>query len=151
MNTRFKLDLSLCADCGACSVACMDQNDRFPEKGQEPFLRHVEQITGTGADAKVSYQTAVCMHCDDAPCIEVCPVNCLWKDEETGLVLYENADCNNECIGCRKCLEVCPFEGPVFESDGKMVKCDGCVERIRAGLEPACVRICPFDALTYEK
>lgn len=83
------------------------------------------------------------MHCTDAPCVAACPTGCLRKDEETGLTVYDNS----VCIGCHSCLMACPFEAPSFTAAGKMVKCDGCIERQRHGLLPACVRVCPFDAL----
>ena len=87
------------------------------------------------------------MHCDNAPCVLACPVGCLYKDEATGLTLFDNTD----CIGCHSCAMACPFGAPAFGADGKMRKCDGCVERLRAGEEPACVRVCPTGALSLAR
>ena len=85
------------------------------------------------------------MHCNDAPCIAACPVGCLSKDPETGFTVYDNTN----CIGCKSCAMACPFSAPRYRaSDGKMVKCDGCNERVKNGLQPACVRACSFGALT---
>ena len=147
MKTIFEFDASLCSACGACQTACMDQNDRLPEKGEEPFRKCIEVEEGHGSEVTMKFRMTGCMHCENPACVDVCPVSCIWKDEETGLVLYDNT----ECVGCRACLEACPYEGPVFDNDDKMSKCDGCIERVRSGLEPACVRVCPFDAITIAK
>jgi len=75
--------------------------------------------------------------------VAACPSGCLYKDEETGLTLFNT----QYCIGCHSCSMACPFGAPTFGPDGKMKKCDGCINRIKAGLEPACVRGCTFGAL----
>ncbi len=96
-----------------------------------------------GGKQKFQYLSVSCMHCEDAPCVAACPSACIYKDPESGLTLYDNTN----CIGCHSCAMACPFGAPTFGPDGKMNKCDGCGERIKYGLEPACVRICPTKAL----
>lgn len=55
---------------------------------------------------------------------------------------------NTNCIGCHSCAMACPFAQPCFNgASGKMTKCDGCVDRVKHGLKPACVKVCPFGAL----
>lgn len=138
----FTFDAGKCIACGACSVACMDQNDIDPEE-TVPF-RHIRKLEREEPDRTVFRELSMaCMHCSDAPCVAACPTGCLRKDAETGLTVYDN----RVCIGCHSCLMACPFAAPSFTALGKMVKCDGCIERQRHGLEPACVRVCPFDAL----
>lgn len=138
---KLKLDLNAdrCSACGACAIACMDQNDIDPEAGNAPLriTGHVEE------QSKYAYMSISCFHCDDAPCIVACPAGCLFKDEETGLTLFDTTN----CIGCHSCAMACPFGAPAFGADGKMRKCDGCITRLRCGLEPACVRNCPTEAL----
>ena len=143
MGYIFDFDGSRCINCGACAVACMDQNDIFPEQGDKPFRTCMTVENGHGISVKMSYLSIGCMHCANAPCVQGCPTGCLYKDKETGLTLYDN----NLCIGCHSCSMACPFAIPSFNQKGIMVKCDGCVERIKAGMEPACVRVCPFDAI----
>lgn len=138
----FDFDPERCVSCGACAVACMDQNDIDPEK-QVPF-RHVSTSEYMeNGNAVFCNLSMACMHCVDAPCIQACPVGCIEKDDETGLTVYDNTD----CIGCHSCVLACPFGAPSFTPEGKMTKCNGCVTRLKHGLEPACVRVCPFDAL----
>ena len=137
MKMIFDLDMDRCCACGACAVACMDQNDI--EITEEPPLRKVFAMEGTNGHAYISM---ACMHCEDAPCIVACPVGCLSKDER-GLTVYDSTS----CIGCHSCAMACPFGAPTYNRFGKMQKCDGCAERLSHGLEPACVRTCSLGAL----
>lgn len=145
MSGRFVFDPDRCVACGACAVACMDQNDVDLAAGDQPFRRCETSERGMGMAVTMRYLSSGCLHCDDAPCIAACPMGCIARDAETGLVLCDNT----ACIGCRRCAAVCPSGAPVFGPDGKMRKCDGCIERVRAGLLPACVRACPFEALRF--
>lgn len=145
MSKRYSIDLDpeRCVACGACAVACMDQNDLEPKNGQDMFRKISVVERGSGRDTRFTYLSLACMHCNKAPCIEACPCGCLSKDPDTGFTVYDNTN----CIGCRSCTMACPFAAPTFNEQGKMIKCDGCNERVKNGLEPACVRVCPFDAL----
>ena len=133
MKLKLELDLSKCCGCGACAIACMDQNDIDLSTGVRPFRCVFRQETrSTG---RIEYYSMSCMHCDNAPCVTACPSGCLYKDEETGLTLYDNTN----CIGCHSCAMACPFGAPTFGPDNKMRKCDGCIEgrpqaRLRQGL-----------------
>lgn len=143
MEYLFLLDTKTCIGCGACAVACMDQNDIAPQLGDMPFRKCFTVEHGSSNDARVDYISMGCMHCEDAPCIEGCPSGCLTKDPETGFTVYDNTN----CIGCHSCAMACPYAAPCFNTVGKMVKCDGCVERVHHGMKPACVRVCPYKAL----
>lgn len=143
MKMIFDLDADLCIGCGSCSVACMDQNDTDVEKGEKPF-RTVNSMEIRRKDGfEFSFLSLACMHCEDAPCIKACPSGCLYKDPDTNFTLFDNTN----CIGCHSCSMACPFGAPRFNAFGKMVKCDGCVDRVKEGLQPACVKSCPYDAL----
>lgn len=140
---KIDLDISRCCACGACAVACMDQNDIDVENGLRPFRSVFRDDWSINADGLPTHFSIACMHCPEAPCVLACPAGCIKKDEATGLTLYDNT----HCIGCHSCAMACPFGAPAFTPDGKMQKCDGCAERLRAGLEPACIRACAFGAL----
>lgn len=144
MKLILDLDLEKCIACGACSVACMDQNDIDVTEGEMPFRTVFAMEKGRRDAVEYLCLSMACMHCDHAPCIKGCPIGCLKKDEATGLVLYDNTS----CIGCHSCSLACPFGAPHFNKSGKMVKCDGCKVRQQHGLQPACVRVCPTNALT---
>ena len=141
MKYVLDLKMDLCSACGACAIACMDQNDIDVLNGESPF-RFVHDLESR--DGKLRYISMACMHCEDAPCVTGCPVGCLRKDPETGFTLYDNTN----CIGCHSCSLACPFGAPSFAKSGKMQKCDGCTTRIACGLDPACVRHCPTGALS---
>lgn len=141
----FLLDTRKCIGCGSCAVACMDQNDIEPQNGDIPFRQCFTVESGSGKDDKMTFMSMACMHCEEAPCIQGCPVGCLKKDEETNLTVYDNTN----CIGCHSCAMACPFAAPSFGKDGKMVKCNGCIERVRYGMQPACVKVCPYGALQF--
>ena len=144
MKMIFDLDIEKCVGCGACAVACMDQNDREPEKG-DPLFRCVGNTEFPAVSAKIRFLSSGCMHCDDASCITACPCNVFRKDAH-GLTVYDNTG----CISCHSCLLACPYGAPTFTDvpHSKMEKCSGCHVRVENGLLPACVRICPTGALT---
>ena len=144
MRILFAFDGKKCTACGACAVACMDQNDVDVTGGQRPY-RRVYQAENSGRFTCVS---AACLHCPDAPCADACPAGCFYREADTGLVLYDNQN----CTGCRSCAAACPCDALSFRPVGgqeRMEKCDGCRERIRAGLQPACVHTCPTGALSW--
>jgi Fe-S-cluster-containing dehydrogenase component len=88
------------------------------------------------------------MHCDHPACVSACIVGAITKNEN-GAVVWDT----DKCIGCRYCMVACPFQIPAFEYhkalDPKIVKCDFCIERTKDNKLPACVNICPVEALTY--
>ena len=96
-----------------------------------------------------------CNHCDKPACVQVCPMQIIYKEPEFGTVLVDNTN----CISCGKCQDACPWGVPQFydtkfrsyaEDDPKrpkMTKCTMCLDRIRAGLKPACVAACNSRAL----
>lgn len=144
MKHYIVFDPEKCCACHGCSVACMDQNDTDVEAGELPLRKIFDVELLDRGELECVYLSTACMHCDDAPCVMACPSGCLKKDLETGMTVYDNTN----CIGCRSCGMACPFGAPRYQlGDGKMVKCDGCAQRLKAGLEPACVRACTFGAL----
>jgi Fe-S-cluster-containing dehydrogenase component len=88
------------------------------------------------------------MHCDHPACVSACIVGAFSK-HENGAVTWDT----EMCIGCRYCMAACPFQVPAFEYEKALnpmiMKCDFCFERTKEGKIPACVSICPVEALTY--
>jgi anaerobic dimethyl sulfoxide reductase subunit B (iron-sulfur subunit) len=140
----FSFDVSRCSGCFACVVACQDQNDFTA--GEAVAFRHVTKYeAGFYPEAKLAYLSLACQHCGDAPCIVVCPMRAISRRPEDGAVLVDR----DLCVGCHSCELACPFGATKFSENGKMTKCDLCYIRRDHGLQPACVRVCPTQALTY--
>ena len=143
-----------CIGCRQCEVACAfehsESHDPFLAIFEDPLPRpriHVE----AGPWLNTSFPNR-CRHCDPAPCHQVCPTAAIYRDDDEGLVLIEP----RKCITCAMCAMVCPFDAVTFhvQADGVparvvAIKCDGCVDRVRRGEEPACSEVCKVDALVF--
>jgi Fe-S-cluster-containing dehydrogenase component len=147
-HKAFLFDATRCIDCRACMVACSVENKIEMDK---------TRIWVAGIGLKGEYPNLVrasmvyhCMHCSAPDCLSACPVGAYTKRED-GPVVYDP----KKCIGCRYCMNACPFGVPHFDYDKGLVdgafidKCSFCTQRIDVGLEPACVATCPTDALTF--
>jgi formate dehydrogenase iron-sulfur subunit len=137
------IDITLCAGCNACQEACKSQN-KLPE-GEERFLS-ATAYTALEDHHGVAVRR-MCQHCEHPTCASVCPVGAFTKTAE-GPVLYDES----KCIGCRYCMQACPFQVPRYEwssTKPKVQKCRFCYERIREGLAPACAEACPTEATKY--
>jgi len=148
-------DLTKCAGCYGCVVACKMQN------GTRPGINYnaVNVLEwGEYPKANQKFLSTLCMHCENPACVEICPTGASYKTENgTVLVDYE------KCIGCGLCVNECPYEqrhlvedditsfpgvvAPYEEESVKRLKvvekCTFCNERISEGLKPACVHNCP--------
>lgn len=84
-----------------------------------------------------------CNHCDNAPCVEICPVTALYRRDD-GIVDFNN----NRCIGCKACMQACPYDALYIDPESNTAaKCNYCAHRVDVGLEPACVNVCPTQAI----
>lgn len=129
--------------CHSCEVACKQEND-IP---QGVWRIRVIEIGPMELNDKLRliHVAVRCMHCINPPCVDVCPTKAINKEAD-GIVLINEG----MCIGCKKCIEVCPLGAITFNHQKNvMEKCTLCVHRVRKGLLPSCVQVCPTKALTF--
>ena len=156
---KFICDANRCIECNGCVTACKNANE-------VPWGVNRRRVVtlNDGAPGERSISVA-CMHCSDAPCMAVCPVDCFVRSED-GVVLHDK----DQCIGCGYCLYACPFGAPQFPQAGafgvrgKMDKCTFCsggpgdgtpeeqyekygANRIAEGKLPLCAEMCATKAL----
>lgn len=143
-----------CVGCRQCEFACAVEHSLSRDPTQAVFESPVPRprIHVTPGRAYATSFPNKCRHCDPAPCEQVCPTGALSRDREHDLVRADAA----RCITCAMCAMVCPFDVITFHEYGDgmpprvaALKCDGCIERIDAGREPACVEACKSGALVF--
>ncbi|MBN2041667.1 MAG: 4Fe-4S dicluster domain-containing protein [Spirochaetes bacterium] len=135
------VDEAKCVQCHACEVACKTWNNIESDIS----FRKIKTIwIGKYPDIRSCYVSIGCMHCAEPACVEACPVSAVTKRESDGIVVV-NAEI---CTGCQACFDACPFDVPQYGSDGKMRKCDLCLNKIdHAAQTPVCVTTCPTQAI----
>lgn len=127
----FKKD---CMGCHACEVACKQEHGL----GVGPRLVRV-------IEKAPDFTPLYCHHCAGAPCREACPVEAITRNAQ-GIVLIDNG----LCIGCKACVEACPFGAMQFDENHELaVKCDMCIDRQKEGQGPACASICPTRCIFW--
>lgn len=137
-------DGNKCVGCYSCEVACKQENDVPPGPRWIRVIRKGPWPVPSGL--RMTYQLERCRHCGRPPCIDACPVSAIWK-QENGIVKIDQ----EKCIGCRSCIEVCPFKAPQFNDEKKTVQiCTLCEHRIEKGLGPSCVENCMTRAIQFE-
>jgi formate dehydrogenase iron-sulfur subunit len=137
------IDTTLCIGCYACEAA---DAERWGNPVSEKHVLSSVQNTAV-LQVDESYLPRMCMHCAEPTCASVCPVGA-FKKTKTGAVVYD-AD---KCMGCRYCMQACPFDVPKYQwnkLNPKVTKCDLCHERIEKGEKPACAEACPTGARTF--
>ncbi|MCL4425204.1 MAG: 4Fe-4S dicluster domain-containing protein [Firmicutes bacterium] len=167
------IDRQKCVGCLSCTVACKAENALPPGVVYRPVL---EEEVGQYPNVARVFTPRPCMHCDNPPCVQVCPVGATYKRPD-GIVAIDY----DQCIGCRYCLAACPYDARSFDfgdyytkgtpelqpyelvpnheygkhwsrSDGSPVgnarKCTFCIHRVEEGILPACVTTC-IGGATY--
>jgi molybdopterin-containing oxidoreductase family iron-sulfur binding subunit len=157
------IDLKVCVGCHSCTAACKATNGTPPDIF---FARVHEQEVGEYPDARREFLPVLCNHCEDPPCVEICPTGASYQRAD-GIVAVDG----DVCIGCRSCALACPYDHRhyvdysvldtgYFAGDlslyelakykrwkkGTVIKCDFCMDRVDKGQLPACVVTCPAEA-----
>lgn len=127
----FKRD---CMGCHACEVACKQEHGLGAGPRLVRVIEHAPDFT-----------PIYCRHCADAPCAKACTVDAISRNGR-GIVLIND----DLCIGCKACVEACPFGAMQFDDDGDIaVKCDMCLARQAEGKDPACAAVCPTGCIFW--
>lgn len=168
MHYGMMLDLDRCVACGGCVMACKRVNGTL---GDVYWCNVYTAEVGTYPNARLKSMPMGCMHCEEAPCVKHCPTGASYRTDD-GFVLVDQ----EKCIGCRACVSACPYnarhlnlfdpvENPYwgdgqeqmpFEKittaghiKGTAEKCVFCHDRVKEGIEPACVRTCVSSARIF--
>ncbi len=162
----YVVDTSKCIGCGRCARACKLENRvPFDEPVYRTWVERYRMLNGgevkidspngsidgftddiAAEDIKKAfYVPKICNHCDNPPCVQVCPVGATYETND-GVVLVDY----NYCIGCRYCIQGCPYGARYFNTEKRTAdKCTWCYHRITKGLLPACVQACPVGARVF--
>jgi formate dehydrogenase iron-sulfur subunit len=159
MEKSFLIYPEHCIGCRSCQVACKQWNrlpaestinrgsyENPPKLSFRTYTRIRFRELKTDQGFQWLFLKEQCYHCTEAACMLVCPVpGVIIRTEEGAIIL--NTD---KCIGCKHCVNACPFGIPQFHPETRKVsKCNFCYDRISSGLEPACSRACPTGAIRY--
>lgn len=153
------IDLERCVGCQTCTMTCKVENSLPPGTF---WARVLKQEIGTYPKSRMVSLPVLCMHCEEPPCVPVCPTGASQKRED-GIVWIDY----DKCIGCRYCMQSCPYEARSYHAEsetffedetsyehvtrqvlgkgvqqGTVSKCNFCMDRVDAGRKPACVETC---------
>jgi Fe-S-cluster-containing dehydrogenase component len=152
------IDLSRCVGCHACAMACKAEHGTPSGVWWGKVLT---RETGKYPNARIIYWPVLCMHCENAPCEQVCPTGATYRRAD-GIVAVDY----DKCMGCGYCRIACPYDARSFvekiepcfpefgltpyedlmyqkHQEGVVEKCNFCLDRLAQGEEPACVTTCP--------
>lgn len=158
MSYAFVIDLKKCVGCNACTTICKAENGTPPNVTRAKIMR---KEVGTYPNVRRLSVPVLCMQCEDPPCVKACPTGATVKDAASGVVTINK----ETCVGCRACMLACPYGARYYRENedgyfgkeltpfekvkyaeqpaGVVDKCDFCLEnRVKKGLEPACVQNC---------
>jgi len=153
------IDVSRCIGCKACQSACMEWNDLRDPVGvfnnsytnppdlddQTWCLMRFNEVEIDGTLRWLILKDG-CLHCSDPGCLRACPAPGAIVQHSNGIVDFEEEN----CIGCGDCISGCPFNIPrLRKADSRVYKCTLCSDRVAVGLEPACIKACPTQALSF--
>jgi len=160
------IDLKKCVGCNACTTSCKQEHGTPQGVTRAKVMR---KEIGQYPHVKRVILPVLCNHCEEPPCVDVCPTGATSKDKVTGIVSIDK----KVCIGCSACVTACPYTAryPVHTYEGYFGeeltpyeeikyknmpsgvtdKCDFCADRLKQGLEPACVQVCLSSARIFGK
>jgi len=140
MRYGFVIDHNRCIGCHACTVACKEEHN-VALGVNRTWVKYIEK--GRYPDTRRHFAVLRCNHCDDAPCIEICPTVSLFRRPD-GIVDFDN----ERCIGCKSCMQACPYDALYIDPErNTAAKCNFDASRVEMGYKPACEVVCPTQAI----
>ncbi len=140
MRFGFLIDQRRCIGCHACTVACKQEQD-VPLGVFRTWVKYIEK--GVFPNTRRHFTVLRCNHCEDAPCVAICPTTALFRRDD-GIVDFDAS----RCIGCKSCMQACPYDALYIDPrEHTAMKCNFCAHRIDRGLKPACEVVCPETAI----
>jgi Fe-S-cluster-containing dehydrogenase component/formate-dependent nitrite reductase membrane component NrfD len=134
------IDQTRCIGCHACSTACKSEN-AVPLGVNRTYVKYVD--IGQFPAARRAFQVTRCNQCEHPPCVTACPTSAMFRRRD-GIVDFDK----DICIGCKACIAACPYDAIFINpEDHSAEKCNFCAHRLEVGLEPACVVVCPTEAI----
>ncbi len=134
------IDHTRCIGCHACTTACKSENE-VPLGVTRTYVKYAD--VGHYPNSRRAFQVTRCNQCEDAPCATACPTRAMFRRPD-GIVDFDKS----ACIGCKACMAACPYDAIFINPDDHSAeKCNFCAHRIDGGLEPACVVVCPTQAI----
>ncbi|HKR01896.1 MAG TPA: 4Fe-4S dicluster domain-containing protein [Pyrinomonadaceae bacterium] len=134
------IDHTRCIGCHACTTACKSENE-VPLSVTRTYVKHVD--VGVFPQVRRAHQVTRCNQCAHPPCVTACPTSAMFQRAD-GIVDFDK----KICIGCKACIAACPYDAIFINpEDHSAEKCNFCAHRIDMGLEPACVVVCPTEAI----
>lgn len=136
------IDLDECLGCDTCTVAC-DQENQVPIGHSYGTVHQVGPI-GVFPELEMYYVPQMCQHCDDPPCVTVCPTGASYRRDD-GLVLFDDS----KCVGVQFCVDACPYAARNYDKEKEIIeKCTFCAHKLDVGENPACVKSCVAECRT---
>ena len=140
MNFGFVIDNRRCIGCHACTVACKAEHE-VPIGNFRTWVKYVEK--GVFPDVRRYFTVLRCNHCADAPCVNICPTGALYHRPD-GIVDFNRMN----CVACKACMAACPYDAIYIDPESRTAaKCNYCAHKVELGLQPACVTVCPVNAI----
>lgn len=140
MRYGFVINQNRCIGCHACTVACKAEHN-IAVGVNRTWVKYIEK--GRYPDTRRYFAVLRCNHCDNAPCIEICPTGALFR-RPNGIVDFDH----ERCIGCKACMQACPYDALYIDPDrNTAAKCNFDASRVEMGYKPACEIACPTQAI----
>jgi Fe-S-cluster-containing dehydrogenase component/formate-dependent nitrite reductase membrane component NrfD len=140
MRYGFVIDHRKCIGCHACTVACKEEN-HVPLGVNRTWVKYIEK--GEFPNTRRHFAVLRCNHCDNPPCVFICPTTALFKRSD-GIVDFDQ----ERCIGCKSCMQACPYDALYLDPETQTAaKCHFCAHRVEVNLKPACEIVCPEEAI----